>query len=439
MSFAVVAEVDASDDTLVYAEGWQSWSPSGVYRVDDRQPRPANRREWTMGFRPGRELPRRALQAEGILVVAQPSSSRAWFPRDVDAGVPSLRVERRDGARLVVSADAPVRELAVADGLDDALATVGDRLSPGACRSVPPGWCSWSAHFQDVTEAAVREALAAASRLELPFGVVQIDDGYEACVGDWLEPSPAFGSLRETVRAISGAGLLPGLWSAPFLVGARSRVARAHPEWLVGGVEAGWNWAQRLLALDVTHPGAAAHLEEVYGTFRKWGVRFHKLDFMYAGALEGTRWADCSGVDAYREGLRLIRRASGGDAVLVVCGAPLVPSIGLVDVMRIGPDVLPEPPGTPDLRRVIRATCSRAWTHARLWAADPDSLVVGPDVPERDAWAAHVRRFGGVVFSGDRLDTLDAHGVELTRRTLRASSREPSTLSALAPEPPAPV
>ena len=65
----------------------------------------------------------------------------------------------------------------------------------------------------------------------------------------------------------------------------------------------------RSLHLDTTHPDAAAYLTEVYRTFRSWGIDFHKIDFIYAGALYGRRYADVDPVTAYREALQLIRDA----------------------------------------------------------------------------------------------------------------------------------
>ncbi len=126
-----------------------------------------------------------------------------------------------------------------------------------------------------------------------------------------------------------------------------------------------------------------------------------------------------------------MREGAGSKAILLGCGAPLLPSIGLVDAMRIGADVLPEPSGDPpvaaepDLGEVIARTRARTWTHGRLWVADPDCLVARPELAEREAWAAHVEAFGGLAFSGDRLAALDDRGLELTRRVLRPSSTTP--------------
>jgi alpha-galactosidase len=218
------------------------------------------------------------------------------------------------------------------------------------------------------------------------------------------------------------------VWTAPFLVGEDSALAAEHPDWLARGADAGWNWDQRLHVLDVTNPAAAGYLERIFRTFSEWGVDYFKLDFLYAGAIAGGRHADCSPHDAYREGLRLIRRAVGEDAILLACGAPLLTSIGLVDAMRVGPDVLAENTAAPidrHLANVRQGTSARSWMHGRLWVNDPDCLVVRPGITGREEWASHVEACRGLAFSSDRLAGLDDDGVELTRGALRPSSTGP--------------
>lgn len=426
-AFQQVAEVvcDPARAT-VYEEGWQSWSPAGAYRGDGSSPRPQTRREHVMGWRAEKPLPDTGFQAEGLAAVGVPgASARAWVASDPGSVVPSIRIEaRRD--RLVVASDGPVDEVAAAT-LADVLAAVGGRLRVPRVRSIPPGWSSWSYYFDGVTEADVAENVEAAGRLRLPVEVVQVDDGWQAGIGDWLDVSPLFGSLAATAQRVLAAGATPGIWTAPFLVGARSRLALAEPDWLVGGAHAGENWGQRLLVLDVTHPQAAEHLGRVYRRLAELGFGFHKLDFLYAGALPGRRYVDCSPEDAYREGLRIVRDAVGG-ATLLGCGAPLLPSIGHVEAMRVGPDVIGREPAhltTSSIVRALATTSARSWMHGRLWANDPDHLLARPEIPARRTWAAHVAQYGGVALSGDRLAALDRVGVELTRAALVPSSTRP--------------
>jgi alpha-galactosidase len=323
--------------------------------------------------------------------------------------------------RLQLSADGAVDELQSAD-LAGALAAVGDRLGAPPVKQIPPGWCSWSCYFSHVTEDDVVENVEAARRLALPIEIAQVDGGSAAAIGDWLEVRHGFGSLPRLAERIASAGMRPGIWTAPFLVSPHSALARVHPDWLVRGADAGVHWDQRMRILDVTHPAAAEHLVEVFRTLSDWGFSYHKIDFLYAGAIDGRRHGDASALEAYREGLRRIRDAVGQDAILLACGAPLLPSIGLCDAMRIGPDVLPESPdGQPDLESLIRITGLRSWMNGRLWVNDPDCLVVRPEITERESLASYLEGYGGVAFSGDRLATLDERGLQLTARVLASS------------------
>jgi alpha-galactosidase len=197
------------------------------------------------------------------------------------------------------------------------------------------------------------------------------------------------------------------------MVSPTSRLAREHPDWLVRDAGAGEHWGHDMRILDITEPGAAEHLRGVFSTFVKWGFALFKLDFLYAAAIPG--------VDRYREGMRLIRESVGQEAVLLAGGAPLLPSIGLCDAMRIGPDVLPEVADPQlDLDSAVGITNLRKWMNRRLWVNDPDCLVARPRIKDREAWAAHLAGYGGMRWSSDRLATLDARGLELTRRLLQA-------------------
>src|SRR5262249_8385143 len=163
-------------------------------------------------------------------------------------------------------------------------------------------------------------------------------------------------------------------------------VAAEHPDWLIRGASAGRNWGQDLAALDVTNPDAAAYLQKVFRTFSEWGFDYFKVDFTYAGALEGGRWAHATGIAAYREALGLIREAVGPAATLLGCGAPILPSIGLVDAMRVSPDTGTQfEPHDADLSQPSQLAAvltgrARAFQHARFWVNDPDCLIVRPVV-----------------------------------------------------------
>ena len=213
MKFRVVADLPFAG--RVYAEGWQTWSKVALYTPDDTTTPAKDAREQTVLFRPGKPVPEGVIQAEGLLAAMAPGEpARAWFAPDPATEVPTLRLRQRHD-RWELSADGEVEQVS-ADTLEGTLEGVGDRLGIARVRSVPPGWSSWSYYFKHVTEQDVLENVEAARRLELPVEIVQLDDGYETEIGDWLEVRPEFGSLESLAHAVRERGMQVGIWVPPF-------------------------------------------------------------------------------------------------------------------------------------------------------------------------------------------------------------------------------
>lgn len=228
----------------------------------------------------------------------------------------------------------------------------------GVDRHHPGGWCSWYYYFTKVTEADVLTNLAVLAA-DGPDGAtygceyVMVDDGHQTAIGDWLTTNEKFPSgMAEVARRINAEGFDAGIWWAPLLASARSRVAAEHPEWLVrnergrpilGLLNAGWGLTTPIRVLDTTHPAVIEHLAGVARTIgQEWGYAIQKLDFLYAAALPGVRHDPvATRAQALRRGLDAVRAGAGTDAFLLGCGCPLGPAVGVVDAMRIGADVTP--------------------------------------------------------------------------------------------------
>jgi alpha-galactosidase len=418
---------------VVYEHGWQSWSPTALYRLDQRPFRPVSEPRRIGNYRPDRTAPPDGFWGEGLLALDPGTGEGVHvFGAPSPAGeIPSIGASVADH---VVVVRGPAETASMVDdgagGLEGALARWGDRFAATAgvqpLRPPPTVWCSWYHYFERVTQDDIQENLAAIEALRLDIDVVQIDDGYQAEIGDWLRLSDRFPSLEAVVDSVRTVGRRAGIWVAPFLVGERSVLAREHPDWLVRESPPHTGWGdQQLAALDMTRPGGEAYVREVFGTFRDLGIDYFKIDFIYAGALPGRR-ADpsVSEVAAYRHGLQVIREAIGPDAYLLGCGAPILPSVGLVDAMRVGPDIahhvepLDGDLSQPSQRAAVQNSRARAWQHGRFWVNDADCLVAGTHVERRADWARFVAAYSGLRSSSDRLRALDEWGLDTTRRLL---------------------
>jgi alpha-galactosidase len=335
---------------------------------------------------------------------------------------------------------------AVLERYTRAMAAAMDARPP---ETSPVGWCSWYELYTSVSEVDMRaNARALAAHPELGVEYVQLDDGYQTAVGDWLSLNRKFpGGLAALAADIRGRGFRAGIWTAPFFAGKRSRLLREHPGWFLADerdepLQAAFHlgWKTRLYALDLSHPAVEAWLHDTFATLARWGFDYFKVDFLFAGIRTGKRFdPGLSPVEAYRRGLGAIRAAIGPDRYLLGCGAPIGPSIGLVDGMRVSADVkevwhepllaaLARGTDIPSLRDSLRNNMTRAFMHRAWWVNDPDCLLVRDRRTELTRDEIHLMvtilgMTGGAVFLSD-----DLASVELARLDLATAILPPTSL-----------
>lgn len=291
----------------------------------------------------------------------------------------------------------------------------------------PTGWCSWYYFFGENGETEIAENLAEIGRQSLPLDYVLIDDGYQRAIGDWLALDPdKFADMGELVKKIRDAGRRAGIWLAPFGLDSQSDTYQKHPDWVVrseqGEPVLAWqHFGQDIYALDLSHPDVGEWLAGVFRTMRhEWGIDLFKIDFIFSACAPGKRYdSNCTRAQALRRGLEIIRSAIGDDAFLLGCGAPQMPCVGLVDGMRVGPDVAGNwHPFWPDLsmpsaENAMRNAVNRYFTHGRLWVNDPDCVLVRDKDDQSDLVLNEMRSLvsiigllGGMTFSSDNLPSL---------------------------------
>ncbi len=493
---AVVARLHPVLEPLrMLRQGYQSWSPTAVatFRVDQDGSRAEGVRSLPIGMHHADWAPSEVDELRSELVTALRDDAGAavvagflggWEhdgtfrlrpARDGSDGIELWIEAFLGGAVLAPGERRELHEVTIAVGQGDPAslleAWAGALGSAAQARTTAPyqvGWCSWYHYFHGVTEADLRSNLALANRW--PFDVFQLDDGFQAAIGDWLDTNDKFPTpIDGLAAAIAAEGRTPGIWIAPFLAGATSEVAVAHPDWLathlptgrplVGMVNDGWGGAVN--TLDTSNPEVLEHLEVVARSLVEAGYPYIKLDFTFAPSMLGG-YVDRSRTPAQRvrAGFDAVRRGAGENTFLLGCGAPLGSTVGVVDGMRIGADVAPwwhpqpdqyRPPGhlggEPATVNAWRNTLSRSFMHRQLWLNDPDCLMLRAErttlEPEQmRAWALAVGVSGGMALVSDDLALLgpDARSlldeVVALGREADAGAHPPRCLDLMEVDPP---
>lgn len=324
---------------------------------------------------------------------------------------------------------------------------VADEMGARVPAEMPTGWCSWYFYYNRVTEADVLANLEVMRDQGRAGELVQIDDGYQAATGDWLTANAKFPSGMGNVAArIRAAGLRPGLWLAPLVLHESSVALSERPEMALrdrgGAMIFVETWLGRCAVLDCTHPAAEEWLRHVTQTVvREWGYKYLKLDalaFAARPADEARYYArGTTAPGNLRRGLQIIREAAGDNAFILGCTCHFGPAIGLVDAMRVGPDVKETwDDGTnPSVRHALRMTLQRNWMHRRWWLNDPDCLIVrDTDTSLSEAevrfLATGIAMSGGMVIASD-----DLAAVLPARRALAETLLPPAAVAAQPVEP----
>ena len=194
-------------DWRIYRNGWQSWSPTMSLGGADRDLQSGP--PW-LAPEPAQQEPG-VFASDDVGVLYDPASQRSLLAGAVTArdaltqvyvDAPERLLDARclfDGVAVAPGDTAWSERIAidVVGHPNDQLARYGEALGIAMHARVPDvtpsGWCSWYYFYQQVTEEDVIRNLRflEAHRRELPIDTVQIDDGYQADVGDWLTVSDA--------------------------------------------------------------------------------------------------------------------------------------------------------------------------------------------------------------------------------------------------------
>ena len=449
-------ELAGGEGLKIWRQGFQSWSWAGVVEAtepeldDDGVPLTGGESttfaalddtpwsSWWAGLagRPGGgSLVAGAFEASRFSFTMHFAEDRAWL------------VWGHRGEAVAVDGSVEL-EAARLDLGDDAWGllrrhaeAVAELNTPRTLSTPPTGWATWYVFYDHVDEDDVRSNLAYAESLRAEgtdLELFQIDDGWQRYWGDWTAGDDFPGGMAQLATDIEAAGFTPGLWMAPLYVDRRAPIYAEHDDWWVTD-EAGEELVYQhleggdMVIVDVTHPDAGPWMAQQVADRVAEGWTYLKLDFLYAGAEHGVRHEDVTGLEAYRKAMELLREAAG-DSWVLVCGAPMLPSLGYAESFRHGADIAfttdPDPQQAY-YRWQARATAARTWASGVWWWTDPDQLIFREPFTEAQARGAvaSVVAAGGPILLGDDLPALTeerlALGVQNDVLALRGLEVEP--------------
>ena len=284
------------------------------------------------------------------------------------------------------------------------------------------GYTSWYNYYQNIDEKIILRDLEA---LDSRFNLCQIDDGYETFVGDWMDVDPKKfpNGLEPIVKRIKEKGFKAGLWLAPFVAEAKSKVYKEHPDWIRKDekgnmIKAGANWSG-FYVLDIEKQEVVDYITKCLTHYMDMGFDFFKLDFLYAIGL--PNYDGRTRCQAQNKAYKLLRDILK-DKLILGCGANIINSYINFDYLRIGPDVSLNFDDNVIMRLLHRERIStkitiqnsifRSIFNDHLFGNDPDVFLLRDDnihlsSEQRRALTTINALFGSVLMTSDDIGEYD--------------------------------
>lgn len=408
--FAVVMPYEFGKDERIFTNGYQSWTVTKEYapdgKMDEFRPRflgfPKSKYKFLGLYAAGdlywHDYPEQngvfygysygyVRKDRDIRLIGSLSEKSGYTLITYNTNNCTVTMEK-DLEGVLFDSEKVVLEIATLNGDYDAVFdeyfAMMNIAKPRVKRSC--GYTTWYNYYEAVTEEIVVRDLAAMSKIDTKIDIFQIDDGYQRTVGDWLEiKEDKFPrGMKYIVDKIHSTGMLAGLWLAPFGVTPKSHIYKQHKDWLARDKKgkcryAGANWGG-FYPLDIYNAEARAYIKKVFDVvLNEWGFDMVKLDFLYACCMYPMH--NKSRGEIMCDAMDLIRECCG-DKIVLGCGAPLAPSFGKVDFMRIGADIglkwSNKPMHREDVstQHALQNTIFRRHLDGRAWLNDPDVFIL---------------------------------------------------------------
>ncbi len=331
------------------------------------------------------------------------------------------------------------------DGLETYAAACAKAHQVKLPERVPSGYCTWyHAGASDQKRFVELARFAAEGLKRFGFDFVQIDDGWQLSGRDFTTYNPRGkypDGMKPVADEVRRLGLTAGIWFIPFGWDPKCPALAEHQDWFVhrpDGSIYDVHWAGS--CLDMTNPQAREFLRPLIAQMtRDWGYKYIKIDGLWSGMAVKILYpspayrpdelgtavlhdAAKTQVEAYRDGLRLVREAAGPDVFILGCNIAqnartLGASIGLVDGMRIGHDI------GADWKAIRGGAVPPAhfyFFHKKVWFNDPDCLMLRDPLTldQARAWGSLIALSGQMNVVSEWLPGLAPEKLDIVKRTM---------------------
>ena len=290
------------------------------------------------------------------------------------------------------------------------------------------GYTSWYNYYQNINEEIILRDLEG---LDNRFNLFQIDDGYEAFVGDWLniDKNKFYNGFNDIVNKIHNKGFKAGIWLAPFVAEEKSDLYQNHKNLFKKDshgnfIKCGGNWSGFYL-LDIDNKDTLDYIRKCLEYYMDMGFDFFKLDFLYAVSL--PRYYDKTKAMATDNAYKFLREVLK-DKLILGCGAIPFSSYTYFDYLRVGPDVSLQFDDVWFMRLAHRERIStkvtlqntiyRSIFNNHLFLNDPDVFLLRSDniklsYKQKESLLIINALFGSVLMTSDNLSSYDEKTKEL--------------------------
>jgi hypothetical protein len=313
---------------------------------------------------------------------------------------------------------------------------------------IPSGYCTWYSNphggASDEKHMAELAGFCGRELTKFGFNLLQIDDKWQLSRRDFTNYNPKGpypNGMKPTAEKINEHGMTAGIWFIPTGWDPNRPVFEDHQDWFVhkkdGSIYTVY-WAGS--CLDMTNPEARDFLYKVIAQMTSdWGYKYIKIDGLWSGMAIKTLYpkpdyrddnlGDAifhnpakTNIEAYRDGLKLVREAAGRDVYILGCNIAqnmrtLGASIGLVDGMRVGSDI-----GARWSGILSGATMGTRlyFLHNRTWHNDPDCLMLREPLTLDQArcWGSWIGISGQLNIASEWLPGLPDDRLDMIKRSM---------------------